>query len=97
MALTASNAARIERFWQPSARRIAGGNRLPGRLEILSFMLPGREAADVDMVSVRIAMIAAPKELDLEFDLIVTDGRIADRAASAVARTAPGAVRAAVR
>jgi hypothetical protein len=97
MALTTSNAARLGRFWRRAARRFAGGSRLRVRLEVLSFKLPGREAADVDMVFVRIAMIAALKEFDLEFNLILTDGSIADRAARAVPRTAPGAVRAAVR
>src|SRR5258706_13675399 len=59
--------------------------------------LPGREAADVDVVLVEARVVATTGKLDLELHLVVPHRQVADRARSADSWSAPGAVGSAAR
>jgi hypothetical protein len=61
---------------------VAGSTRPSRMLEVVSLLLPGREAPDMDMVLVQGAIVAVSGEFDLEFKLVTLDQHITDRAVS---------------
>ena len=61
---------------------VAGSTRPSRMFEVVSLLLPGREAADMDMVLVQGAVVAVSGEFDLEFKLVTLDQHITNRAVS---------------
>jgi len=77
--------------------------RCPVRLD-RPFQIPRREATDVDVKDVKVAVtvgagisVTVLRELHLELHLVFRDGSSADRARGSYAGTAPQSVRVAVR
>jgi hypothetical protein len=65
--------------------------------EVLSLVLPGREAADMDMVGILGVIIAVSGELNLEFKLVTLHRHTTNRAVSPDAWSSPATLRGAVR